>query len=54
MKKLIALIALAGAAIGGVSYLARRRGQDIGELAADWSDTVKTKVDEVREQSPLG
>lgn len=53
MKKLVAFIGIIGAAAGGIAYLARRRGQDVGELAAEWSDTVKAKVDEVREQAPL-
>ena len=41
MKKVLALIAVLGAAVGGAALVAKKRGQDLGELAGEWADRAK-------------
>src|SRR6478609_3369791 len=41
VKKIVALLALIGAAAAAASVFAKRRGQDLGEFAGEWSDRAK-------------
>ena len=41
MKKIVGLLALVGAVAAAVSVIARRRGQDLGQFADEWTERAR-------------
>ena len=41
MKKILAVLALIGAAVAGAAMVAKKRDQDLGEFAGEWADRAK-------------